>query len=235
MAFRFFPREVFPAGRPARCPNELPLAWAATSGRRRILLQVHYHKSGKDEPTGRRSGCTSRRSRSKTAQIRNRDAAAPVACSARPACDSAGEGRAYEIKGSLDRILRMRHLPSVIPHMHWLGKDFTLEAILPDGARRTLIKIEDWDFNWQGDIRIREQVALPKGTRIEMAAYFDNSAQNPKKPEQAALEVRWGEQTTDEMCIGFLQLTQDDERLKNRPPERFRANTKKNQGPASSD
>ena len=56
-----------------------------------------------------------------------------------------------------------------------------------------------------------------------MGAHFDNSEKNPKNPSKPPVEVRWGEQTTDEMCIGFLQLTRDDERLDNRAPARFRA------------
>ena len=105
--------------------------------------------------------------------------------------------------------------------MHWLGKDFLLEAVLPDGSRRTLIKIDNWDFNWQGTYEFAEEVALPKGTRIEMAAHFDNSKDNPRNPSKPPVEVHWGEQTFDEMCIGFLQLTRDDERLENRAAHAF--------------
>ena len=98
-----------------------------------------------------------------------------------------------------------------------------LEAVLPDGTRRTLIKIDDWDFNWQGTYEFATAVAIPKGTKIEMVAHFDNSEKNPKNPSKPPVEVRWGEQTTDEMCIGFLQLTRDGEKLENRAPARFRA------------
>lgn len=132
----------------------------------------------------------------------------------------------YEIKGTWTAGYDA-HLLSVIPHMHWLGKDFILDAIRPDGARQTLIKIDNWDFNWQGTYEFQKDVALPKGTKIELWAHFDNSSKNPRNPSKPPVEVHWGEQTTDEMCIGFLQLTRDDERLGNRPPLRFRAEAKK--------
>ena len=108
---------------------------------------------------------------------------------------------------------------AVFPHMHWLGKDFQLEAVRPDGSRQVLIRIDDWDFNWQNPYEFVKPVALPKGTKVEMVAHFDNSAANPRNPSKPPIEVRWGEQTTDEMCIGFLQLTRDDEHLGNRPPD----------------
>jgi hypothetical protein len=228
----FLPSGGLSGWAPGKMPNELPLGVGryVPSGAD-ILLQVHYHKSGKDESDRSAIGLYFARTPIDK-QLRSGIVMPPRAgLFASPALRiPAGEAR-YEIKGSWTASYDA-HLLSVIPHMHWLGKDFTLEAILPDGARRTLIKIEDWDFNWQGTYEFEQEVALPKGTRVEMAAHFDNSAKNPRNPSKPPLEVRWGEQTTDEMCIGFLQLTQDDERLKNRPPERFRAKT---QGPASSD
>src|SRR5205814_1407697 len=118
----------------------------------------------------------------------------------------------YAVTGELT-IRYDAHLLAVFPHMHWLGKDFLLRAIRPDGSRQTLIRIDDWDFNWQNPYEFVTPVALPKGTRIEMLAHFDNSAGNPRNPSSPPIEVRWGEQTTDEMCIGFLQLTRDAEHL----------------------
>ncbi len=58
--------------------------------------------------------------------------------------------------------------------MHWLGKDFLLQAVLPDGARVTLLKVDHWDFNWQNTYDFTTPVALPRGSRIEMVAHFDN-------------------------------------------------------------
>jgi hypothetical protein len=109
--------------------------------------------------------------------------------------------------------------------MHWLGKDFLLTALLPDGTRRTLIRIDRWDFDWQDTYDLAEPLPLPKGTQLKMVAHFDNSESNPANPSRPPVTVRWGEQTTDEMCIGFLHLTRDDEHLDDQPPRRYRTPT----------
>jgi hypothetical protein len=94
--------------------------------------------------------------------------------------------------------------------MHWLGKDFLLSATFPDGSKRTLIKIDRWDFNWQDLYDLAEPVALPKGTRIDMVAHFDNSAANPTNPTNPPVTVGWGEQTTDEMCLLGVQVVTEN-------------------------
>jgi hypothetical protein len=65
-------------------------------------------------------------------------------------------------------------------------------------------------------------VPLPKGTKLEILAHFDNSESNPVNPTRPPKTVSWGEQTTSEMCIGFLHYTRDDEHLGGLPPARFR-------------
>ena len=102
-------------------------------------------------------------------------------------------------------------LTSVMPHMHWLGKDFEFTAVLPDekATRIPLIKIDRWDFNWQGTYALAEPIRLPKGTYFEMVAHFDNSDANPANPSHPPRTVHWGEQTTDEMCIGIFEFVFD--------------------------
>ena len=72
----------------------------------------------------------------------------------------------------------------MIPHIHWLGKDFLLTARPPDGPPRTLVKIGRWDFNWPGTYGLAAPLALPKGTRIEILAHFDNTEANPANPSR---------------------------------------------------
>jgi hypothetical protein len=93
---------------------------------------------------------------------------------------------------------------SIFPHMHLLGREMTAEALFPDGTTKTLIHVPDWDFNWQDTYHFKEPVDLPAGTKIQVTAYYDNSAENPNNPHNPPKAVRWGEQTTDEMCILFL-------------------------------
>lgn len=184
-----------------------------------VLLQVHYHKDGKPETDASKIALYFAKGPIDK-EIRGGAVMPPRLPFSRPTLlIPAGEKR-HEIKGSLV-INEDSHLHSVTPHMHWLGKDFLLSAVRPDGSQQTLIKIDDWDFNWQGSYDFTTPVSLPKGTRVEMVAHFDNSAGNPSNPNSPPKDVTWGEQTTDEMCIGFLQRTLDAQHLKGQLPPRF--------------
>jgi mono/diheme cytochrome c family protein len=96
---------------------------------------------------------------------------------------------------------------AIFPHAHYLCKDMRVDARLPDGTVTPLIWIKDWDFNWQGAYRYASPVKLPKGTRLEMQYTYDNSASNPHNPSHPPQEVKFGEQTTDEMAFAFVSLT----------------------------
>lgn len=119
----------------------------------------------------------------------------------------------YEMKTSTKNSLVTKPLKrdilvtSVMPHMHWLGKDFKLTAVLPDGkeTRVPLIQIDHWNFNWQNTYVFDEPVRLPKGTWFEMEAHYDNSIKNPANPNAPPQEVTWGDQTTNEMLVGILE------------------------------
>ena len=94
-------------------------------------------------------------------------------------------------------------LLSLLPHMHLRGKDFHYEAVFPDGKRETLLSVPRYDFNWQSNYRLEKPLHLPAGTRIECTAHYDNSKDNPNNPDPNK-SVRWGDQTWDEMMIGFV-------------------------------
>jgi hypothetical protein len=95
---------------------------------------------------------------------------------------------------------------AIAPHAHYLGKEMKINAHLPDGSVKPLVYIKDWDFNWQGQYRYKEAIKLPAGTRIELEYSYDNSTGNPQNPSTPPKMVRWGEQTTDEMAIAFLGI-----------------------------
>ncbi len=96
-------------------------------------------------------------------------------------------------------------LLSIQPHMHYRGSAMSVQAIYPDGRVEPLISVPKYDFNWQTTYVLREPKLLPKGTRLESVAHFDNSVNNPANPDPKAL-VHWGDQTVDEMHIAFLEL-----------------------------
>jgi len=103
-------------------------------------------------------------------------------------------------------------LLSFMPHMHLRGKDFRYEALFPDGRRETLLSVPAYDFGWQSYYRLAEPLALPKGTRILCTAHFDNSASNPANPDPKA-PVRWGDQTREEMMIGYVDIVPDKKKV----------------------
>jgi hypothetical protein len=94
-------------------------------------------------------------------------------------------------------------LLSLMPHMHLRGKDFQYDVVFPDGKRQTLLSVPKYDFNWQASYRLEKPLRLPARSRIECTAHFDNSDDNPNNPDPSAL-VRWGDQTWEEMMIGFV-------------------------------
>jgi Tfp pilus assembly protein PilF/mono/diheme cytochrome c family protein len=95
---------------------------------------------------------------------------------------------------------------TVQPHAHYLAKDVKGFATLPDGTRKWLIDIRNWDFNWQGVYRYANPVVLPAGTMITMEYLYDNSAGNPFNPSVPPRRVRYGQRTTDEMAELWLQV-----------------------------
>jgi hypothetical protein len=95
------------------------------------------------------------------------------------------------------------HLLSLTPHMHTRGKSFTYTARYPDGRKEILLSVPHYDFNWQSVYRLREPKSLPMGTEVRCEAHYDNSAENPSNPDPTRT-VTWGEQSWDEMLIGFI-------------------------------
>jgi hypothetical protein len=89
------------------------------------------------------------------------------------------------------------------PHMHLRGKSMEYKVFYPDGKSEVLLNVPKYDFAWQTNYILKEPKRLPKGTRIMVTAFFDNSAKNKFNPDPSK-EVRYGEPTYDEMMLGFL-------------------------------
>jgi hypothetical protein len=99
-------------------------------------------------------------------------------------------------------------LTTLFPHMHLRGKDFEYRLTLPNGEKRTLLKVPGYSFSWQLSYDLAEPMQLPKGTVIECTAHFDNSANNKYNPDSTK-EVRHGDQSWEEMMIGFFNVAFD--------------------------
>jgi tetratricopeptide (TPR) repeat protein len=105
---------------------------------------------------------------------------------------------------------------AVYPHAHYAGKDLQALAALPDGTKKPLVWIKDWDLNWQAVYRYERPVFLPAGTVISMRFTYDNSAANPRNPNSPPKRIVAGDKATDEMGHLWLQVlprSSDDARM----------------------
>jgi len=107
-------------------------------------------------------------------------------------------------------------LISIMPHMHFIGKSFIAYAITPKNENIPLIKIDDWNFNWQTTYQFKNLVKLPAGSRIRVEAKFDNTSENPMNPNSPPKDIGYGWNSTDEMCdlvIYYLEYEEGDENI----------------------
>ncbi|HLG97287.1 MAG TPA: hypothetical protein VKX49_13330 [Bryobacteraceae bacterium] len=90
------------------------------------------------------------------------------------------------------------HITSLIPHTHLRGKSWEYRLIYPDGRSEVVLEVPHYDFNWQTWYTFAKPLAVPKGSRLEATAHYDNSVNNPSNPDPK-VDVRWGDQTWQEM------------------------------------
>lgn len=125
---------------------------------------------------------------------------------------------ALDASFTIDSDLR---LVNFTPHMHLRGKSFEYRATLPDGTKEVLLRVPKYDFNWQVTYELATERVFPAGTRFEATAVFDNSPNNPFNPDPKA-EVHFGDQTWDEMFVGFMAFAVpkdfDTRKMIRRPP-----------------
>lgn len=111
----------------------------------------------------------------------------------------------YEVKSSWTAKNDVDFI-GLMPHMHVRGKDFKYTATYPDGRQEVLLSVPKYDFNWQLNYETKKPIHMPKGTRIDCVAHFDNSANNAANPDPTK-DVKWGDQTWEEMMIGWFTIT----------------------------
>jgi hypothetical protein len=95
---------------------------------------------------------------------------------------------------------------SFFPHMHLRGRDMMMTATFPDGTQQALLNVPAYDFNWQLFYYPKHKVSLPRGTRLDLVAHYDNSAANKHNPDPSK-QVRFGEASTAEMMFGMFEFT----------------------------
>ena len=167
-----------------------------------LVLQIHYHPSGKAETDQSTVGLYF--SKKPVKRI-----VTGIAIVQPDLHIPAGNPHA-EVKAQTTPLPADVYVMGISPHMHNLGREIKVVAVDPTGKKTApLIWIKDWDFNWQGSYQFARPIRLPKGSKIRVQAIYDNSAENPKNPNVPPKDVGWGEQTSDEMCLVSVQVCAD--------------------------
>ncbi|MGK0189792.1 MAG: hypothetical protein ACI9R3_005610 [Verrucomicrobiales bacterium] len=170
---------------------KLPKGW-------KLKFQLHYTASGKAETDLTRLGFhytnTPLEKEFKTKIVMKHDFKIP------PGDGEYAAEKDYTVK-------KNSIIYSLNPHMHYRGKRMSFEAKYPDGRVDMLLSVPNYNFNWQRTYLPQEPLEIPAGTKITVRNAWDNSAQNPHNPDPAK-EVRWGDQSFEEMffaTIGYIE------------------------------
>ena len=195
----FDPDSHFLSWKPGSAPVVEPdgMAWHATPGMD-LVLNVHLKPSGKPETIDPVIGLYfTNQPQTQFAMLvqLQHDAAIDI-----PAGD-----QDFLVSDDFKVPLDLNVL-AVYPHAHYLGKLMEGYATLPDGSKQWLVRIPDWDLNWQGVFRYKKPVFLPKGSVISMRYHYDNSADNVRNPNNPPKEVKGGNTAAEEMSHFWLQV-----------------------------
>ncbi len=177
---------------PALQPGQAKLIKAGSD----IIFQLHYTANGKPGSDKSRVGII-------FSKVKPTERVVTLAAANPKFVIPPGDGN-YRVDSKItlqdDATLTM-----MLPHMHLRGKSFDYRITYPDGTKETILSVPHYSFSWQLSYFLAEPKKLPKGTLIECTAYFDNSPNNPANPDSSK-EVRFGEQSWDEMMIGFFDV-----------------------------
>jgi len=187
-----------PGMQPSRMPDGLQLIMRKGSD---LVMQIHYHPTGKPETDQSELGLYFT-DKPPTKWVMD------IGLGSHRIDIPAGE-RAYKVRDHFTTPVDVEAV-GIIPHAHYICKEMDGWAILPDGRKQWLIRIRDWNFNWQEQYRYVTPVKLPADTRLEMEFTYDNSDANPHNPNHPARRVVWGANTTDEMAGLHVQVVPED-------------------------
>lgn len=173
-------------------PGQARLLKAGTD----LIFQMHYTASGKETPDQSKVGMVFAKEPPKE-RVVNTFIANPLL--------RIPPGEANAAVTAKVTVQEDVALQSMFPHMHVRGKSMEYRAIYPDGNSEVLLNVPKYDFNWQLSYYLKQPKILPKGTQLEIVAHYDNSPNNPANPDPKQ-EVRWGEQTWEEMLAAFVDF-----------------------------
>lgn len=201
----FLPAGFTPGYVPGQTPRLMKKGAAITVKKGTdFVLQMHYHPSGKEEKDQTEIGLylTDTPPTSITG----------VVMMASEEIDIAAGEKKFTAKDEFTLPADMV-IEGIWPHMHTIGKSVSVTAELPDGKKKSLLKISDWDFNWQDTYMYTRPFELSKGTKVVAEFTWDNSKDNPRNPHSPPKRVKLGEGSLDEMSgliiTGELKTWQD--------------------------
>lgn len=186
----------------AYVPGKIPMMYPANAGQflpkgSTVVFQLHYTATGKEETDQSKLG------------IHFHDAKPELPIEVKSAVEQRFRiepGQADAPATAAYRFASDAILYSMSPHMHLRGSRFAYKAIYPDGTEEVLLSVPSYDFNWQTEYTLAEPKKMPKGTRVVCEGAFDNSPMNPANPDPTQ-RVRWGDQSWEEMFIGFMTFS----------------------------
>jgi hypothetical protein len=188
-----------PGSIPYQAPKGIP---ALLHGSADLVLQVHYHPTGKPDTDRTRVALyfTDEKPQRRLMDI-------PLGSNA---IDIPAGDASYKVTDHFTTPVDIDAI-AITPHAHYVCKEMVARAILPDGSRRVLIHIPEWNFDWQQQYSFASPVRLPAGTRVEMEFTYDNSAANPRNPHNPPQRIVWGPGSADEMAGLHLAVSPADE------------------------
>lgn len=199
--FGFFPSGALGGWAPGSRPRWVPEGAGRFMLRGSdLVLQIHYHPSGKEETDLSEVGI----------YYVKKPARRPLGGFAVENWQIDIEPNTREYRRTAEYTLPVdTTFVGVGPHMHLLGREMKCWAVLKDGTQKPLIHIPRWNFNWQDEYFYRKEFKLLKGTKLFLEATFDNSEDNPFNPNRPPKKITWGEGTRDEMCMCVFEVTCD--------------------------
>lgn len=193
-----------PGAVPARLPDDLAMHLPAGSD---VIMQTHFHPAGKPEIEQAELGLYFA-DKPPSQQLVPIQVPAMFGFGAR--IDVPPGESDYVIEDAFTLPVAVQVI-SVGGHAHYICREMSMEATLPDGTSKMLMEIDDWDLDWQDRYYFQDRVQLPAGTKLKTRLVYDNSEQNPENPHQPPKRIRWGRQSTDEMGSVTLQVVAQDE------------------------
>jgi hypothetical protein len=167
-----------------------------------IVLQVHYHRTGKTETDRTKVGVYfAKKPIEKPWQT--------LAVGGMSIFSVIPKGKAAHIVKGSAWLNEDATFHSVLPHMHLIGKSIKVSMTPPGGETVVLVDIKDWDYNWQETYWFKTPIKAKAGTRFEVEGIYDNTAKNPNNPFNPPRDIFFGEETTNEMLFGFFGATPD--------------------------